>query len=125
MKAIYAMRLAGGALIVAMSVGAWAQDQSSAPAASSGSMGMSAPSGHMKQDRKANRALEKKVRYAFTHTKGLDASMVTIKARTNGAVWLAGTVTDNDQVQKAGDVAGKVTGVTSVKNNVTVKQVGQ
>ena len=46
-------------------------------------------------------------------------------AAKGGAVALAGSVTDPAQIDKAGEVAKGVSGVTSVKNALTVKEVGQ
>jgi len=39
----------------------------------------------------------------------------------NSTVQLSGFVTSDDQKMRAGDTAGKVTGVKSVENNITIK----
>lgn len=113
MKAIQAIKLAGGALIVAVSVSAWAQgnETSMAPATSQSS-------------KQANHALEKKVRAALVHAKDIKTENIVIRAR-GGAVTLEGTVPDSSQVDKAAQVAQGVAGVTSVKNALTIKEPGQ
>jgi hyperosmotically inducible periplasmic protein len=112
MKAIQAIRLAGGALIVAVSVGAWAQgnDTGAAPATTQTS-------------KQANHALEKKVRAALDHAKDIKVENIIVRAR-GGAVTLEGTVPDSTQIDKAAQVAQGVAGVTSVKNALTIKEPG-
>jgi hyperosmotically inducible periplasmic protein len=118
MKAIQAIKLATGALIIAASVSAFAQasdtDQAAAPAA-----GMSKQS--MK---KADRALSHKVRAALAKAKGVTAANIEVRAR-DGAVTLEGSVPEQEQVDKATTVAQGVAGVSSVKNALTVKEEGQ
>ncbi|WP_028207207.1 BON domain-containing protein [Paraburkholderia nodosa] len=113
MKATQAIKLAGGALLVAVSVSAWAQgnDTGTAPATSQSS-------------KQANHALEKKVRAALEHAKDIKVENIVIRAR-GGAVTLEGTVPDSSQVDKAAQVAQGVPGVTSVKNALTIKEPGQ
>jgi hyperosmotically inducible periplasmic protein len=112
MKAIQAIKLAGGALIVAVSVSAWAQgnDTGTAPATSQSS-------------KQANHALERKVRAALDHAKDIKVENILVRAR-DGAVTLEGTVPDASQVDKAAQVAQGVAGVTSVKNALTIKEPG-
>jgi osmotically-inducible protein OsmY len=76
-----------------------------------------------KAERAANRALAKKVRVALTHTQGLDVSNLSVLAR-KGAVTLAGTVPDDQQIVLAEAVAQGVDGVSSVKNNLTPGYAG-
>jgi hyperosmotically inducible protein len=113
MKAIQAIKLTGGALIIAVSVSAWAQgnDTSTAPATSQSS-------------KQANHALEKKVRAALDHAKDIKVENIVVRAR-GGAVTLEGTVPDSSQIDKATQVAQGVAGVTSVKNALTIKEPGQ
>ncbi|HKR45500.1 MAG TPA: BON domain-containing protein [Paraburkholderia sp.] len=113
MKAIQAIKLAGGALIIAVSLSAWAQgnETSTAPAASQSS-------------KQANHTLEKKVRAALNHAKDIKTENIVIRAR-GGAVTLEGTVPDASQVDKATQVAQGVAGVTSVKSALTIKEPGQ
>ena len=114
MKAIQAIKLAGGALIVAVSVSAWAQGNDTGTAAPATSQ----------SSKQANHALEKKVRAALDHTKDIKPENIVIRAR-GGAVTLEGTVPDSSQVDKAAQVAQGVAGVTSVKNALTIKEEGQ
>ncbi|AMV44315.1 BON domain-containing protein [Paraburkholderia caribensis] len=76
-----------------------------------------------KAQRAADRTLSKKVVWALSKTKGLNAINVTVLAR-RGAVSLTGFVPDSEQVQLAGDSAGRVAGVTSVVNNLVPGQPG-
>ena len=113
MKTIQAIKLAGGALILAASVSAWAQgnDTGTAPATSQSS-------------KQANHALEKKVRAALVHAKDIKTENILVRAR-GGAVTLEGTVPDASQIDMATQVAQGVAGVTSVKNALTIKEPGQ
>lgn len=76
-----------------------------------------------KAERAANRALEKKVRVALTHTKGLDVSDIAVLAR-KGGVTLVGTVPDMQQVQLAQNSAQGLDGVSSLTNNLTTRYPG-
>lgn len=121
MKASTAMKMVGGALIVLASLNASAQssDAAAAPAAAASS---SATTG--KQAKAANRALGRKVRSALAKNKGVSVANINVRAR-GGAVTLAGTVPDQSQVDLATQAAQGVAGVTSVKNALTVRPVGQ
>ncbi|GAB2921489.1 hypothetical protein GCM10027093_70450 [Paraburkholderia jirisanensis] len=72
--------------------------------------------------RKANHRLEHDVRVALNHAK-IETADVRIVART-GKVTLDGTVPDNSMVQTAGTTAGTVAGVTSVQNQLTMREKG-
>jgi osmotically-inducible protein OsmY len=120
MKAFPAIKMVGGALIVLASLNAYAQSSDAtaeAPMAAS-----SAPSA--KQAKAANRALGRKVRTALSKTKGLSVANITVRAR-GGAVTLAGTVPEQQQVDLATQAAQGVAGVTSVKNALSIRPVGQ
>jgi hyperosmotically inducible periplasmic protein len=119
MKAIHAIKLVGGALIVAVSVGAWAQASDTGMASAPG---MSQPS-PKKAARQANRALVKKVRAALKQAK-VDETEIEIKAH-GSAVSLSGSVADASQSQAAEQAAKSVEGVSSVKNELSVKEKGQ
>ena len=123
MNAIKTLKLASGALIVVTSINAWSQ--SSEPAATStGSETASAPQGMSKSDvRKANRALSKKVLRALSKG-GVDTGGVSVLVK-GSAITLAGHVPDASQVEKAATVAKSVSGVTSVKNALSIKEKGQ
>jgi hyperosmotically inducible protein len=101
MKASQAMKVIGGALIVVASLNAYAQ--SSDAMAASGAM--AAPSA--KSTKAANRALQR-----------------TVRAR-NGAVTLEGSVPEQGQSDIATQAAQGVAGVTSVKNDLTIRAIGQ
>ncbi|MFM0099513.1 BON domain-containing protein [Paraburkholderia nemoris] len=120
MKAFQAIKMVGGALIVLASINAYAQSSdAAAPAAPAAS---SAPSA--KSVKAANRALGRKVRSALSKTKGLSVTNITVRAR-GGAVTLAGSVPEQPQVDLATQAAQGVPGVTSVKNALTIRPVGQ
>lgn len=118
MKAIQAIKMVGGALIVLASVGAYAQasdaDMTAQPSAKQTSKAM----------KSADRALGRKVRGALSKAKGISVSNITVRARS-GAVTLQGSVPEQPQVDMATQVAQGVPGVTSVKNALTIRPVGQ
>ncbi|WP_345814604.1 BON domain-containing protein [Paraburkholderia sp. PREW-6R] len=118
MKAFPAIKMIGGALIVLASLNAYAQssDAMATTAAPSAS--------NSKADKAANRALGRKVRSALSKTKGLSVANITVRAR-GGAVTLAGTVPEQQQIDLATQAAQGVAGVTSVKNALTIRPVGQ
>lgn len=118
MKAFQAIKVIGGALIVVASLNAYAQ--SSDAMAASGTM--AAPSA--KATKASNRALQRSVRKALSKTKGLSVTNITVRARS-GAVTLEGSVPEQDQVDMATQAAQGVSGVTSVKNALTIRAIGQ
>ncbi|MDR3101192.1 MAG: BON domain-containing protein [Paraburkholderia sp.] len=121
MKSDHAARYIGGALIALMAFGANAQGSgvaASAPAASA------TPGESKGAARAANRLLQKEVLRALTHTKGLNASGIAVRAR-DGAVALQGWVPEQSQLQLALRTAQGVPGVVSVSNQLTVRPVGE
>ncbi|MFM0626897.1 BON domain-containing protein [Paraburkholderia xenovorans] len=122
MKAIRTFKLMGGALIVVVSVNAWSQTSESAAPSTQSSMAPSS-GGSAKATRQANRALSKKVLVALSKG-GVSTSRINVIAK-GSAVTLVGAVTDATQIDKAGELAKGVPGVTSVKNSLTLKEVGQ
>ncbi|SAK88985.1 transport-associated protein [Caballeronia pedi] len=123
MNANKALKLIGGALILAASVNAWSQ--SSEPAATSADPGTSAATQGTSKSatKKANRALSKKVRQALSKG-GVDTAGVNVLVK-GSAISLAGHVPDASQVEKAGSIAKGVSGVSSVKNALTTKEAGR
>ncbi|NPT62642.1 BON domain-containing protein [Paraburkholderia elongata] len=117
MNAIRTLKLAGAALIVVASVNAWAQESESS-ATSTATQGTSKSA-----VRKANRTLGKKVLQALSKG-GVDTAGINVLAK-GGAVTLAGRVADPSQIEKAGSIANGVSGVTSVKNALTIREGGQ
>jgi hyperosmotically inducible periplasmic protein len=75
-----------------------------------------------KTQRQANRKLARDVRRAFDKAQ-LDADDVRILAK-GGVVTLAGTVPDGADISRLPTVAAKVPGVTSVANDVGVREEG-
>ncbi|WP_207000419.1 BON domain-containing protein [Trinickia mobilis] len=119
MKPFHAARWVGCALLALTTCSAIAQNGSASemtPAATSSSSA--------KAMRAANRELQKKVRQALIHTKGLNASGIAVRA-SNGAVTLQGWVPEQSQVALAMQAANGVPGVTSVICHLTVRPVGQ
>lgn len=121
MKAINTIKLVSGALIVVASVNAWSQ--TSEPATDTQSAMAPAGGTSPKAMRQANRALSRKVLSALSKG-GIQSSRLNVLAK-GGAVVLTGSVTDESQIDKAAQIAGGVSGVTSVKNSLTVHEVGQ
>ncbi|MGF6610798.1 hyperosmotically inducible protein [Paraburkholderia sp. WSM4175] len=121
MKSNRAARYIGGALLALVVFGANAKGASataSTPAAS-------AASGESKSAaRAANRELQKKVRRALAHTKGLNASGIAVRAH-DGTLTLQGWVPEQSQIRLALRTAQGVPGVVSVNNQLTIRPVGQ
>jgi hyperosmotically inducible periplasmic protein len=118
MKAFQAIKVIGGALIVVASLNAYAQSSDAAatdnaPAATS-----------TKATKAANRKLQRDVRRALSKTKNLSVANITVRARS-GAVTLEGSVPEQPQIDLATQAAQGVAGVTSVKNALTIRAIGQ
>jgi hyperosmotically inducible periplasmic protein len=120
MNAIKALKIAAGVFVIAISVNAHAQPSEAATAAPTASR--AAPSA--KSAKAANKQLAKNVRRALAKTKGLTSTDITTIAK-GGAVTLEGTVPDAAQIDKATEAAKGVAGVTSVKNALTIRAIGQ
>ncbi|MGF6920072.1 BON domain-containing protein [Paraburkholderia sp. 40] len=121
MRSNRAARYIGGALIALIAFGANAQGggaTASTPAASAASDQSKSAT------RAANRQLQKKVRRALAHTKGLNASGIAVRAN-DGALTLQGWVPEQSQLQLALRTAQGVPGVVSVNNQLTIRPVGQ
>jgi hyperosmotically inducible periplasmic protein len=122
MKAIQAIKMVGGALVVLASVSAYAQ--SSDTMAASGAMSQPSAKQVSKAQKSADRALQKKVRAALAKAKGISVANITVRARS-GAVVLQGSVPEQAMVDQATTVAQGVDGVSSVKNALTIRPEGQ
>lgn len=111
MKALNIMKVASGvaAIVFALQANAQASDSAASPAAAA------APA-----SKAANRALAKKIRHALARTKGLDPTHIYVKV-VSGAVTLSGSASAQDQIDLAVKAAQGVDGVTSVKNDLTVR----
>jgi hypothetical protein len=131
MKAIQAFKLAAGTMLVAASLQVYAQDASAPAAAAPAASGpTTAARQQLKESRSqyravraANRALSRKVRAALARDKGIAAANITVRAK-DGAVILQGSVPEQSQIDRATEVAKGVSGVTSVKNALTIRPVG-
>ena len=115
MKSVDFLKALGGVVAMVVACHTYAQASDSM---ASGSM---APASSAGTSKKANSQLGRKVRGALAKTQGLDVSSIDVRAR-GGAITLTGTAPDNDQIQKAGEVAKGVAGVTSVTNKINVQQ---
>jgi osmotically-inducible protein OsmY len=116
MNAMNTLKLAGAVLTIVASMNAWSQNESTST--DSGTTATQAPS--KSSVRKANRALSKKVLQALTKG-GVDSSGVHVLAK-GSAVTLTGSVPEAAQIDKAGEIAKQIAGVTSVKNDLTVNE---
>lgn len=67
--------------------------------------------------RAADRALQKRVRYALSKMQGLNLRNITVRAR-NGIVTLEGSVPEEPQIERAGQAAQAVAGVNALRNNL-------
>jgi hyperosmotically inducible periplasmic protein len=72
------------------------------------------------QAKLTDKQLAKKVRIAIRQAGGVDMAAVAIRAR-NGVITLAGSVPSTIEASKAADVAKGVSGVSSVKNKLSVQ----
>jgi len=121
---------AGTALaLITLNVQAQTAAAPAAPAATAPAPAAAAPSkaavkAQRKAARKANRALARSVRLALAKAKGVDVSHINVRAR-GGAITLVGSVPEQAQIDTAGQVAQGVSGVTSVKNGLTIKRAAQ
>lgn len=115
MKSVAILKTLGAALCLSVACSAsYAQDAStSAPAATTAAPATSA--------KKVDRKLGYSVRKALSKTQGVDVSNISVRSH-GGAVTLTGTVPDQGQIDKAGEVAQGVAGVKSVTNKLTVMQ---
>lgn len=77
-----------------------------------------------RESRAANRMLAKSVRLALVKTKGIPMTHLFVYAN-DGVVTLSGAVPDKSQVDRAGDVAKGVAGVSSVENRLSVYSIDQ
>ena len=94
----------------------FAQDVNSSGVAASAEA-VSTPSA--KSVREANRKLAKNVRTAMAKAKGIDMTQLFVYAK-GGVVTLSGSVPKSNQVNRAGEIAKNVPGVSSVDNRLSV-----
>jgi len=111
------------ALLFALSVIAFSSKAFSASPATNDGVAVLTHRDEVKQMRAKNHAFAKTVQMALRHQKGLDSSGIFVFARGSDVV-LVGQTSNQDQIDLASTAAQSVVGVKSVKNNVTVEDVG-
>ncbi|CAL8476933.1 BON domain-containing protein [Caballeronia sp. S22] len=94
----------------------FAQDGDSSGVVASADAG-SAPSA--KSVREANRRLAKSVRTAMAKARGIDMTQLFVYAKS-GVVTLSGSVPKSNQVDRAGEIAKNVPGVSAVDNRLSI-----
>jgi hyperosmotically inducible periplasmic protein len=109
MKTIQFIKAAGSIACVTLALGMNAQAQTSAPPASSETMGQHLDDGTITTKVKADLLAAKNVKSTHIH----------VKTR-KGIVWLTGTVPSADDKSAAEDVVQNVSGVEGVKNHLKV-----
>ncbi|WP_322033908.1 BON domain-containing protein [Paraburkholderia sp. J76] len=70
-------------------------------------------------DKAADRALRKEVIRTLSRTKGLNTTRITVRVK-GGVVMLEGSVPDQSEVDIATRAASGTSGVTEVKNTLTI-----
>jgi osmotically-inducible protein OsmY len=116
MRAVVQIGLAVALAVAIAPFAAFAQDGNSSGVVASADAG-SAPSA--KSVREANRRLAKSVRTAMAKAKGIDMTQLFVYAK-GGVVTLSGSVPKSNQVDRAGEIARSVPGVSSVDNRLSV-----
>jgi hyperosmotically inducible periplasmic protein len=106
-----AAALLSASVVVMSAAPAWAADETTAAPTKS-------------TQRAANRQLAKAVQSKLYKTKGLVSDDVHAVARS-GTVTLVGQAPTQEQIDLAGKVAQGVSGVTTLKNNLTVDEPGK
>lgn len=119
MKSVDFLKALGLAACLTIAGGAYAQNDA---AANGGADNTAAATAHpSKSQRTANRKLGYAVRRAIGKAQGIDVSNITVRSR-NGDITLLGSVPDQSQIDKAGEIAKGVPGVKSVTNKLSVQQ---
>jgi osmotically-inducible protein OsmY len=118
MKAMRTIRIMGVVASLVFASSAYAQSQSSAPAAAMDSAASAKAS--QKTTRKADRKLGSDVRRALSKNKDITVANIFVRARS-GAITLTGSVPDNAQIDRATEIAKTVPGVTSVTNKLSLQ----
>ncbi|EEA00629.1 transport-associated protein [Burkholderia sp. H160] len=74
-----------------------------------------------RNNNRSDSAIVRDVRRAFTRTTSLNTANIHVAAR-HGTVTLTGTVPRESQIERAGNAASSVRGVSSVQNQLTVRR---
>ncbi|WP_144152543.1 BON domain-containing protein [Paraburkholderia sp. BCC1885] len=109
MKTLQLIKAAGGIACVVFALNATAQTNSSAPSASSETVGQHVDDG----------TITTKVKADLLSASNVKSTHIHVKTR-NGVVWLTGTVPSSDDKAAAAEVTQNVSGVQSVKNRLKV-----
>lgn len=120
MKSVDFLKALGLAACFAIAGSAYAQNDAAATGGADAAA-TAAPAHPSKAQRTANRKLGYAVRRAIGRAQGIDVSNITVRSRS-GDITLLGTVPDQSQIDKAGQIAQGVAGVKSVTNKLTVQQ---
>lgn len=129
MKSVDVLKALGLAACLTVAGGAYAQnDAGTSGNADTGAATAASPTHahhHMMHHessaaRTANRKLATAVRRALGKTEGVDATNIVVRAH-NGDITLLGTVSDQTQIDKAGQAAQGVDGVNSVTNRLALR----
>jgi osmotically-inducible protein OsmY len=116
MRAIVRFGLVAALSAAIAPLAAFAQDGNNSAAVASAAAGSASSA---KSIRAANRKLAKNVRTAMAKAKGIDMTQLFVYAKA-GAITLSGSVPKSDQVDRAGEIARSVPGVSSVDNRLSV-----
>ena len=116
MRAIVRFGLVAALSAAIAPLAAFAQDGNNGAAVASAAAGSASSA---KSIRAANRKLAKNVRTAMAKAKGIDMTQLFVYAKA-GAITLSGSVPKSDQVDRAGEIARSVPGVSSVDNRLSV-----
>lgn len=116
MRAVVQIGLVAALAVTVAPLAVFAQNGNSSEVTASADAG-SAPSA--KSIRAANGKLARNVRTAMAKAKGIDMTQLFVYAK-GGVVTLSGSVPKSDQVDRAGEIAKGVSGVSSVDNRLSV-----
>jgi osmotically-inducible protein OsmY len=113
MKTVRRFKSIGTGLCIIATFSAYAQSSAVAPAISV------PPQVAAKSSRAADHKLDLDVRRALRKARGLDSTNIFVRTRA-GTVTLLGTVPNDAQISRAGEVAKGVAGVSSVTNKLSL-----
>jgi len=123
MNLIRSIKLGSVVLMALASANVWSQTSETSTSASPAATSSASAPMSKSAARKANRALSRKVVQALQKG-GVTTTGINVIAK-GGAIVLAGRVVDASQIDRASSLAKGVSGVTSVKNALTIQQTGQ
>ena len=116
MKAVILLKSLGAGLCLIVAFSAYGEASNMAPSSSV------PPQAAATSSKAADHKLDRDVRRALGKTKGVDSTNIFVHTR-GGTVTLLGTVPNDGQISKAGEVAKGVSGVTSVSNKLSLTPV--